>query len=194
MSYLFKAKTNEGYVLKIITEILLQNLKSGGTVDFEALLMNASYETYEALNYFSLVLAEGEKRGFSYTEMLVDNTSKNYIMNNMMEFLKASKDGKIESNELSQNMQMLFPEISSQELANKPYHVARDLWFRNKSPDIKDLPVPVKKDGESLTAYLARTQKYLLNMNMELPSTVSGYQFDSELDLNNLAIIPKIDD
>ena len=28
MSYLFKAKTNEGYVLKIITEILLLNLKS----------------------------------------------------------------------------------------------------------------------------------------------------------------------
>ena len=29
---------------------------------------------------------------------------------------------------------------------------------------------------------------------MELPSTLSGYQFDSELDLNNLAIVPKIDD
>ena len=173
---------------------LLQNLKSGGTVDFEALLMNASYETYEALNYFSLVLAEGEKRGFSYTEMLMDKTSKNYIMGNMMEFLKASHDGKITSTELSQNMQMLFPEISAQELADKPYHVARDLWFRNKAPDIKDLPVPVKKDGESITAYLSRTQKYLLNLNMELPSTLSGYQFDSELDLNNLAIVPKIDD
>ena len=173
---------------------LLQNLKSGGTVDFEALLMNASYETYEALNYFSLVLAEGEKRGFSYTEMLMDKTSKNYIMGDMMEFLKASHDGKITDTELSQNMQMLFPEISAQELADKPYHVARDLWFRNKSPDIKDLPVPVRKDDESITAYLSRTQKYLLNLNMELPSTLSGYQFDSELDLNNLAIVPKIDD
>ena len=173
---------------------LLQNLKSGGTVDFEALLMNASYETYEALNYFSLVLAEGEKRGFSYTEMLMDKTSKNYIMGDMMEFLDAAHDGKITDTELSQNMQMLFPEISAQELADKPYHVARDLWFRNKSPDIKDLPVPVKKDNESITAYLARTQKYLLNLNMELPSTLSGYQFDSELDLNNLAIVPKIDD
>ena len=173
---------------------LIQNIKNKDDFNFESLMMNASFETYEALNYFRLVLAEGEKRGFSYTEMLVDNTSKNYIMNNMMEFLKASKDGKIESNELSQNMQMLFPEISSQELANKPYHVARDLWFRNKSPDIKDLPVPVKKDGESITSYLSRTQKYLLNMNMELPSTLSGYQFDSELDLNNLAIVPKIDD
>ena len=173
---------------------LIQNIKNKDDFNFESLMMNASFETYEALNYFRLVLAEGEKRGFSYTEMLVDNTSKNYIMNNMMEFLKASKDGKIESNELSQNMQMLFPEISSQELANKPYHVARDLWFRNKSPDIKDLPVPVKKDGESITSYLSRTQKYLLNMNMELPSALSGYQFDSELDLNNLAIVPKIDD
>ena len=173
---------------------LLQNLKSGGTVDFEALLMNASYETYEALNYFSLVLAEGEKRGFSYTEMLMDKTSKNYIMGDMMEFLNAAHDGKIIDTELSKNMQMLFPEISAQELADKPYHVARDLWFRNKSPDIKDLPVPVRKDDESITAYLSRTQKYLLNLNMELPSTLSGYQFDSELDLNNLAIVPKIDD
>ena len=156
--------------------------------------MNASYETYEALNYFSLVLAEGEKRGFSYTEMLMDKTSKNYIMGDMMEFLKASHDGKIVDTELSQNMQMLFPEISAQELADKPYLLARDLWFRNKSPDIKDLPVPVKKDNESITSYLSRTQKYLLNMNMELPSTLSGYQFDSELDLNNLAIVSKIDD
>ena len=175
---------------------LLQNLKSGGTVDFEALLMNASYETYEALNYFSLVLAEGEKRGFSYTEMLMDKTSKNYIMGDMMEFLKASHDNKITSSEWnsSEAMQRLFPTKSWEEISSQPYHVARDLWFRNKSPDIKDLPVPVKKDGESLTAYLARTQKYLLNLNMDLPSTLSGYQFDSELDLNNLAIVPKIDD
>ena len=175
---------------------LLQNLKSGGTVDFEALLMNASYETYEALNYFSLVLAEGEKRGFSYTEMLMDKTSKNYIMGDMMEFLKASHDNKITSSEWnsSEAMQRLFPTKSWEEISSQPYHVARDLWFRNKSPDIKDLPVPVKKDGESITAYLARTQKYLLNLNMELPSTLSGYQFESELDLNNLAIVPKIDD
>ena len=175
---------------------LLQNLKSGGTVDFEALLMNSSYETYEALNYFSLVLAEGEKRGFSYTEMLMDKTSKNYIMGDMMEFLKASHDNKITSIEWnsSEAMQILFPTKRLEEISSQPYHVARDLWFRNKSPDIKDLPVPVKKDGESLTAYLARTQKYLLNLNMELPSTLSGYQFDSELDLNNLAIVPKIDD
>ena len=175
---------------------LLQNLKSAGTVDFEALLMNSSYETYEALNYFSLVLAEGEKRGFSYTEMLMDKTSKNYIMGDMMEFLKASHDNKITSSEWnsSEAMQRLFPTKSWEEISSQPYHVARDLWFRNKSPDIKDLPVPVKKDGESLTAYLARTQKYLLNLNMELPSTLSGYQFDSELDLNNLAIVPKIDD
>ena len=31
-------------------------------------------------------------------------------------------------------------------------------------------------------------------MNMKLPSEISGYQFDSELDLNSLAIVPKIDD
>ena len=174
---------------------LLQNLKSGGTIDFEALLMNASFETYEALNYFSLVLAEGEKRGFSYTEMLMDKTSKNYIMGDMMTFLSAAHDGKIDDTEWQKEpMQRLFPSKSWAEISSQPYHVARDLWFRNKAPDIKDLPVPVKKDGESITAYLARTQKYLLNLNMELPSTLSGYQFDSELDLNNLAIVPKIDD
>ena len=173
---------------------LLQNLKEGQQFDMMSIMSNASYETYEALNYFQLVLAEGEKRGFSYTEMLMDKTSKNYIMGDMMEFLKASHDGKITSTELSQNMQMLFPEISAQELSSKPYLVARDLWFRNKAPDIKDLPVPVRNENESITSYLSRTQKYLLNMNMELPSTLSGYQFDSELDLNNLAIVPKIDD
>ena len=174
---------------------LLQNLKSGGTIDFEALLMNASFETYEALNYFSLVLAEGEKRGFSYTEMLMDKTSKNYIMGDMMTFLSAAHDGKIDDTEWQKEpMQRLFPSKSWAEISSQPYHVARDLWFRNKAPDIKDLPVPVKKDGESITAYLARTQKYLLNLNMELPSTLSGYQFDSELDLNSLAIVPKIDD
>ena len=173
---------------------LLQNLKEGQQFDMMSIMSNASYETYEALNYFQLVLAEGEKRGFSYTEMLMDKTSKNYIMGDMMEFLKASHDGKITSTELSQNMQKLFPEISEQELSSKPYLVARDLWFRNKAPDIKDLPVPVRNENESITSYLSRTQKYLLNMNMELPSTLSGYQFDSELDLNNLAIVPKIDD
>jgi len=175
---------------------LLQNIKNNQEFDFTSLMMNASFETYEALNYFNLVLAEGEKKGFSYTEMLMDKTSKNYIMGDMMEFLKASHDNKITSSEWnsSEAMQRLFPTKSWEEISSQPYHVARDLWFRNKAPDIKDLPVPVKKDGESITAYLSRTQKYLLNINMELPSTISGYQFDSELDLNNLAIVPKIDD
>ena len=173
---------------------LLQNATKGGDFDIMSLMGTMSKETYDSLNYFNLVLAEGEKQGYSYTEMLVDKSSKNYLMDNLVEYLKIAKDGKIDSSELQSEFAQLYDPKNLAIYADKPYHLGYSTFFQNKAPDIADLPVPLKKENESISAYLARSQKYLLGMNIKLPSTITGYQFENELDLNTIMITPEVDE
>nr|BAR16228.1 hypothetical protein [uncultured Mediterranean phage uvMED] len=173
---------------------LLQDVAAGGEVDIMSLMGSMDLATYDALNYFNLVLAEGEKQGFSFTEMLVDKTSKNYLMDDLTAYLKIAKDGKIDNNELSSAFAMEYGPSTIGVFADKPYHLGYNTFYQNKQPDVKDLPVPLKKENEPIGDYLARTQKYLMSINFKLPSTISGYQFENELDLNTMAIVPEIDD
>ena len=173
---------------------LLQNATKSGDFDIMSLMGTMSKETYDSLNYFNLVLAEGEKEGYSYTEMLVDKSSKNYLMDNLVEYLKIAKDGKIDSSELQSEFAQLYDPKNLAIYADKPYHLGYSTFFQNKTPDIADLPVPLKKENESISSYLARSQKYLLGMNIKLPSTITGYQFENELDLNTIMITPEVDE
>ena len=173
---------------------LLQNASKGGDFDIMSLMGTMDKETYDSLNYFNLVLAEGEKKGFSYTEMLVDKSSKNYLMDNLTEYLKIAKDGKIDNDELQSELAILYDPKKLAIYSDKPYHLGYSTFFQNKTPDIADLPVPLKNENESISAYLARSQKYLLGMNIKLPSTITGYQFENELDLNTIMINPEVDE
>lgn len=69
MSYLFKAKTNEGYVLKIITEILLQNLKSCCfTLSEEGIYLNQMDTQGKVLFNMKLLSINFEIYTFNYTK------------------------------------------------------------------------------------------------------------------------------
>ncbi len=82
---------------------LLQNIigEQGGikrdekgvtVVDYESLLgTKYSKEIYDTLNYFNLVLGEGEKQGFSYVNMLTKKGHENYIMDDVLAFAKMAK-------------------------------------------------------------------------------------------------------
>ena len=69
MSYLFKAKTNEGYVLKIITEILLLNLKSCCfTLSEEGIYLNQMDTQGKVLFNMKLLAINFEVYTFNYSE------------------------------------------------------------------------------------------------------------------------------
>jgi len=181
---------------------LLQNIitKQGGikrneagvtVVDYESLLgTKYSKEVYDTINYFNLVLGEGEKQGFGYVNMLTkrDIKNKNYIMDDVLAYAKAAKDGKITDDELDKEFyKKLLKEESFD--ADAPFNLSAEFWFEGKTPDqLTKKDIPVKKENEGIFEYMIRVQKALTVMGIELPSTLTGKQFEKDFDINKVLI------
>ena len=179
---------------------LLQNIISdtGGikrdekgvtVVDYEALLgTKYSKEIYDTLNYFNLILGEGEKKGFSYVNMLTKKSHENYIMDDVLAFAKAAKDGKIKDNELTKEFEKKLLNEKSYDV-NAPFNLSTEFWFSGKKPDqLTEKDIPVKKEDEGILEYMMRVQNELKVMGIELPSTLTGKQFDQDFDINKVLI------
>ena len=179
---------------------LLQNIigEQGGikrdekgvtVVDYESLLgTKYSKEIYDTLNYFNLVLGEGEKQGFSYVNMLTKKGHENYIMDDVLAFAKMAKDGKITDNELVKEFgKKLWQEKSFEHDA--PFNLSTEFWFEGKTPDkLTEKDIPAKKEDEGIFEYMMRVQNELKVMGIELPSTLTGKQFDKDFDINKVLI------
>jgi len=158
-------------------------------VDYESLLgTKYSKEIYDTINYFNLVLGEGEKQGFSYVNMLSKNKHENYIMDDVLAFAKAAKDGKIKDNELTKEFyNKLLMEKSFD--TNAPFNLSTEFWFAGKKPDqLTEKDIPAKLENEGIFEYMIRVQKALTVMGIELPSTLTGKQFDQDFDINKVLI------
>jgi len=179
---------------------LLQNIigEQGGikrdekgvtVVDYESLLgTKYSKEIYDTLNYFNLILGEGEKKGFSYVNMLTKKGHENYIMDDVLAFAKAAKDGKIKDNELTKEFEKKLWQEKSFEY-DAPFNLSTEFWFEGKTPDkLTEKDIPVKKEDEGIFEYMMRVQNELKVMGIELPSTLTGKQFDKDFDINKVLI------
>jgi hypothetical protein len=156
-----------------------------------AMQANLTQETYDALNYFMLVLGAGEKQGFSYESMLIKGVNKeNYVLDNLLGYLKESTGvgGKLP------DFLTEHPAVTGEAYdPNAPYTLAPSVWFAGKEPVGLQFEVPKRLEGENMSTWINRTIK-TLNKNKEiLPSTVTGFQFDEDADLNSIFIVPKVD-
>ena len=179
---------------------LLQNIigEQGGikrdekgvtVVDYESLLgTKYSKEIYDTLNYFNLILGEGEKKGFSYINMLTKKGHENYIMDDVLAFAKAAKDGKIKDNELTKEFEKKLLNENSYD-SDAPFNLSTEFWFSGKKPDqLTKKDIPVKLENEGIFEYQMRVQEALTAMGIELPSTLTGKQFDKDFDINKVLI------
>ena len=145
-----------------------------------------SEEVYEAINYFDQVLAEGERQGFNYVNML-SKKGDNYLMDDVVEFARQVKGfrgaGTIEFSEQFKSMEGFDP--------NKPYWLAPEVWFYGKEP-LLAMDIPLRNKDENIAQYLTRVSGELRKKGNLLPSTLTGFQFDEDFDLNTFAIIPDI--
>lgn len=145
-----------------------------------------SEEVYEAINYFDQVLAEGERQGFNYVNMLAKK-GDNYLMDDVVEFARQVKGyrgaGTIEFSEQFKSMEGFDP--------NKPYWLAPEVWFYGKDP-LLAMDIPLRNKDENVPQYLNRVSDELRKKGNLLPSTLTGFQFDEDFDLNTFAIIPDI--
>ena len=174
----------------------LMEIDSTNPVDIQAFLQNKFPKSvFDTLNYFTRLLAEGEKQGFTYDEMLSDTTSKNYIVDKVLTFAKAAKDGKID---MTEQVDVSFLKDLDGSLNDaihwdKPYTIGYDLWFDGLTPLGDDREIPKRLEGETVNAYLTRTMSELKKKNIKLPSVITGYNFDEDLDLNTELIVPNMD-
>jgi hypothetical protein len=156
-----------------------------------ALGSNLDQETYDALNYFMLVLGAGEKQGFSYESMLIKGVNKeNYVLDNLLGYLKESTGvgGKL-------------PDFLTEHPAvtgsiydpTAPYTLAPSVWFAGKEPVGLQFEVPKRLEGENISNWINRTMETLKKNKEILPSTVTGFQFEQDADLNSIFIVPKVD-
>jgi hypothetical protein len=176
-------------VSKLLSDTDVTNME-----DITMLLQNKfPKEVFDTLNYFNRLLAIGEKKGFTYDEMLSDTTSSNYLVDKVLAFSKAAKDGKISSDE---QLELPIDFIKNNEGNlidfDAPYTISYDMWFDGLTPVGDTRELPKRKDNETINAYFSRTMKELRKQNFNLPSVLTGYQFDEDLDLNTELIVPDI--
>ena len=164
---------------------LLSNTANLDTEDLVLAMQKEFGKTvYDALNYFNQVLAEGESQGFNYVNMLSNKSSPNYIMDDMVAFAKKARDEKATSEE--------FDWITDID-PTKPYTLATGVWFEGKQPVIPNFEIPLRNDGETIPKYLKRVQLKYKTIRSDLPSTVSGTQFEQDFDINTLDITPTLE-
>jgi hypothetical protein len=164
---------------------LLSNTANLDTEDLVLAMQKEFGKTvYDALNYFNQVLAEGESQGFNYVNMLSNKSSPNYIMDDMVAFAQKARDEKATSEE--------FDWITDID-PTKPYTLATGVWFEGKQPVIPNFEIPLRNDGETIPKYLKRVQLKYKTIRSDLPSTVSGTQFEQDFDINTLDITPTLE-
>ena len=172
---------------------LFQSMEEGATTDEMLLAIGANLdqETYDALNYFMLVLGAGEKEGFSYESMLIKGVNEqNYVLDDLLGYLKTARgfgEGKIP------DFLKDHPVTGEAYDPNAPYTLAPSVWFAGKEPVGLQFEVPTRNEGENISAWINRTMKTLIKNKEILPSTVTGFQFEEDADLNSIFIVPKVD-
>lgn len=172
---------------------LFQSMDEGATTDEMLLAIGANLdqETYDALNYFMLVLGAGEKQGFSYESMLIKGVNEqNYVLDDLLGYLKTARgfgEGKIP------DFLKDHPVTGEGYDPNAPYTLAPSVWFAGKEPVGLQFEVPTRNEGENISAWINRTMKTLIKNKEILPSTVTGFQFEEDADLNSIFIVPKVD-
>ena len=138
-----------------------------------------------------LVLGAGEKEGFSYESMLIKGVNEqNYVLDDLLGYLKTARgfgEGKIP------DFLKDHPVTGEAYDPNAPYTLAPSVWFAGKEPVGLQFEVPTRNEGENISAWINRTMKTLIKNKEILPSTVTGFQFEEDADLNSIFIVPKVD-
>ena len=118
----------------------------------------------------------------------VPGKTTNYIMDDVLAYAKAAKDGKITDNELSKEFEKKLLNEKSYDI-NAPFNLSTEFWFSGKKPDqLTEKDIPVKKEDEGIFEYMMRVQNELKVMGIVLPSTLTGKQFDKDFDINKVLI------
>ena len=146
-------------------------------------------EAYNAVNNMNELIAEGERNGFSYENMLTNPRSPNYILNDVVNVYKSRIDdasfkaleGQINGmrNTMSTSMQGDVEKF-------KTYYIMPSEYFTSKIPSLNNIQVPARNENETISSYIQRVQG-LIKTNNSLPSVITG-DTNETLDVSDLFV------
>lgn len=143
-------------------------------------------EAYEAMNNMYRLIAEGERKGFSYENMLLNSKNSNYIMNDIIDAYKEPVS-QSSLNSLKQRIDGIVGEVG----VDKNFYIMPTDYFIKKTPANSNLVMPQRLEGEDVFSYIKRAKK-LIKTNDQLPSAITGKTVES-LDLSDLNITPEFE-
>ena len=147
---------------------------------------NNPKEAYEAMLNINQLLAEGESKGFSWKEMLMDKGGPNYILDDIINVHKEN----INAKSLSKWTEGLDTdqENAAVKILGGTY-VITDAYFDGKQATKQKIEMPQRKEGETIGAYVERIGSIIPKKTDHfLPSWVSNDMSIGDLEVSGLFI------
>ena len=118
----------------------------------------------------------------------IEKKEGEYYEEYLTNYLQGVKDGKITDDELDKEFYNKLIKEKSFEY-DAPFNLSTEFWFSDKTPDqLTKKDIPAKLENEGIFEYMMRVQKALTVMGIELPSTLTGKQFEKDFDINKVLI------
>ena len=146
-------------------------------------------EAYNAVNNMNELIAQGERTGYSYENMLTNPRSPNYILQDVIDVYKSKiKDASFKDLEgRIDGMRNTMKQTMGGEVeAFKTYYIMQSEYFTNKIPAMANIEVPPRNENETISAYINRVQG-LIKENNSLPSVITGDAIET-LDVSDLFV------
>ena len=141
-------------------------------------------EAYNAMNNMFQLIAEGERKGFTYENMLVNRRSPNYILNDLVETYKGTmNDARL--GELQSKIDGII------QTPDKSFYIMPPEYFTTKTGSNANMVMPPRLDGEGVLDYVKRAKK-LIKRNDNLPSVITGTSIET-FDISDLFLTPEFE-
>ena len=145
---------------------------------------NLSVEAYNAMNNLNELIAEGERKGFSFENMLANPRSENYLLNDVINVYKEPIN-KLKINNLKTKIDILSKQVDGKEF--RTHYIVPSTYFNNKTPRGGNVVVPPRLENEDIQTYILRLQKEGIVKDSSMPSTMTGVYLNDD-DYGNIFI------
>jgi len=148
-------------------------------------------EAYAAINQMFSMIAVGESKNFKIEEMLMDEKSENYIMNDLINVYGARVNEEVRENWkgiLSEDEALSVSTLTS---GGTDYVFNTQTYWKGKVPEQPKLDLPKKNEGETVIGYIKRVQKITKAEGKKYLSEWQTGEFTTDsLDATQFIIIP----